>query len=137
MLFHSAGCSSNLLLDQLTLFYAEALKTTFFAVSTKMCYGCQEGHLSQTRHSCIMLTSHQKLLRYFHQILNDLDESEVIERWKATIDVTDCADCLSLVKSVSNSSWRETRIKTNQWLKKLFQSVYRMIHLERRFYCQL
>ena len=127
-------CSDDLLLDQLTLFYAEAVHQLLFAVSRIMCYGCREGHLSQTRHSCITLTAQQKLHRYFYQSLNELDEREVIDRWKATIGETDCSACLSQIQSVDNSVWRETQMKTDQWVKKLFQSVYRMIRLERRFY---
>ena len=127
-------CSDDLLLDQMTLFYAEAVHQLLFAVSRIMRYGCREGHLSQTRQSCITLTAQQKLHRYFYQSLNELDEREVIDRWKATIGETDCSACLSQIQSVDNSVWRETQMKTDQWVKKLFQSVHRMIRLERRFY---
>ena len=127
-------CSDHLILDQLTLFYAQAMQQLLFAVSRRMCYGCNEGHLSQTRHSCTTLTAQQKLHRYFYKSLNQLDEREVIDRWKATIGETDCPACLSQMQSVDNSVWRETQMRTDQWVKKLFQSVQRMIRLERRFY---
>ena len=127
-------CPDHLLLDQLILFYAEAVQQLLFVVSRRMCYGCQVEHLSQTRHSCTTLTAQQKLHHYFYQCLDDLDEHEVIDRWKATIDETDCPACRAQIKSVDNSLWRESRMKTDQWVKKLFQCVYRMIRLERRFY---
>ena len=127
-------CYDDTLMEQLTLFYAHALKNLLFKVSRKLCYGCQEQHLSQTRHSCIMLTPQQKLSRYFYQTLHDLDESAVINRWEAAIDETDCPACLSQVKNVHNSIWRETQLKTDRWVEKLFQTVYRMIRLERKFY---
>ena len=129
----SSGCYDDVLLEQLTLFYAQAVKNLLFTVSRRMCYGCQEQHLSQTRHSCITLTAQQKLCRYFYQTLHEIDESAVINRWESTIDETDCPACLSKIKSVHNSIWRETRMKTDLWVKKLFHTVYRMIQLERTF----
>ena len=74
---------------------------------------------------------------YFYQTLHDLDESVVINMWKAISrwkDKTDCPACLSQIKSVHNSNWREIRMKTHPWIKKLFQTVYRMIQLERKVY---
>ena len=127
-------CAGNMILEQLTLLYAGALKKHLFEVARKMCYGCQEEHLSQTRHSCITLTVEQKLRQYFLQTLIELDEREIIRRWKATIGDTDCPACLSQIRSVDDFVWRETRLKTNRWMKKMFQMVYKMIYLERRFY---
>ena len=65
---------SDLLVDQLSLLYAEAVKDKLHAVSRQMCFGCQKGQLSQTRHSCITLTSEQMLQRYFTHILLHIDE---------------------------------------------------------------
>ena len=130
----SSVCSDDVLLEQLTLFYAQAVKNLLFTVSRRMCYGCQQRHLSQTRHSCITLTAKQKLYRYFYQTLHELDESEVINRWETANDETDCPACLSQIKRVHNSVWKETRMKTDLWVKKLFHTVYRMIQLERKFY---
>ena len=127
-------CYAGMLLEHLALFYAQAVKNLLFTVSRRMCYGCREQHLSQTRHSCITLTAQQKLSSYFYQTLHDLDESEVLNRWEASIDETECPACLSQIRNVHNFIWRETRMKTDQWVKKLYQTVCRMIQLERKFY---
>ena len=59
-------CSNNVLLEQLALFYAQAVKNLLFIVSRRMCYGCQEQILSQTLHSCITLTA-KKVVSLFLQ----------------------------------------------------------------------
>ena len=73
-------CSDDMLWDQLTLFYVEAVQQLLFAVSRIMCYGCREGHLSQTRHNCITLTAQQKLHRCFfpQYIEKKMDTVEMI-----------------------------------------------------------
>ena len=61
-------CYDDVLMEQLTLFYAQAVKNLLFKVSRKLCYGCQERHLSQTRHSCIgyiLLNIHEYSPRLF------------------------------------------------------------------------
>ena len=99
--------SDEFLLDWLTLFYPEAVQYLLFVVPKRMCSACREGHLSQKQHSCTTLTAQQMLHRYFYHSLIDLDELEVTDQF------------FFHKSSVNNSVWKGTRLKTDQWLKKL------------------
>lgn len=135
---NSADCLSRLVLeDHFTILYAEAVRDKTHEIARRVCFGCLTDHLSQTQHSCITLTPDQKLKCYFVQALQDIDEQEIIRRWNDCVSRVDLKSQQTLENyshKYHSHHWRETMLKTDRWRKKLFQTVRRMIHLEKRFY---
>ena len=134
MEIHNERFCAKQSLDQLALLYADECMKNVFSVARQMCYGCQTGHLSQTRHSCISLNSHEKLVRYFPLIVRAIDENKIIKLWNSIVADTDCSNCRSIRRLVDDTIWRKTVLQNEQWLKTLYDTVKRMIQLEARFY---
>lgn len=128
--------TTRVLNDQFDLLYAEAVMDKIHKVARTVCYGCKVAHLSQTQHSCIMLSPCQKLERYFETIMYSLNDSEILCAWNKCVQTMDIESCKleGYRRKLFCDHWRNDKLTTDMWKNKLFRTVWKMIKLEDRFH---
>lgn len=70
-----------LLESYFNVLYAKAMLSVMKTVVKDMCDGCQYGSLSQTKHTCLVLSKEEQLNRYFEQIVNAVYEDYILAQW--------------------------------------------------------
>lgn len=115
--------------------YAEEIAAAINSVAKKKCYGCQADHLSQIQHQCILLNRCEKLECYFDEIFKVVKDSEVLNKWRQQVSVmdipTEFVDMYML--KLNCPDWRETELKTDTWMEKIYLLTQRLVALENRF----
>ena len=125
----------QMLEDQFTLLYAQAVCEQLKEETVTYCYGCQTDHPSQTQHDCMMLTDEEKAAKNFWYALEKVDEELLLKRWNkaaSTMKIpTKPFMCYKL--KLYDTVWRNLFIKTDKWEEKLYKTVIKMVKLERVF----
>ena len=115
--------------------YAEQIAAAINSVAIQKCYGCETDHLSQIQHQCISLNRSEKLECYFDEIFQAVNDSEVLNKWRQQVSVidipTEFVDMYML--KLNCRDWRETELKTDSWMEKIYLLTQRLVALENRF----
>ena len=105
------------------------------SVFKKKCFGCEQSRLSQLDHTCITLTNKQQLELYFEDILLEVDESNILMKWReaATAVLGVSEELLEISKQkIYSKEWHETVMKTLHWKTKMIQMTVHVLLLEDR-----
>ena len=90
-------------------FYAKAIMDNLNDVIKKKCYGCVTNKLSQTDHTCWNLTKKDWLHRCFEDILYEVDENEILQRWEDSVNVCKEKELVAMYRlKLYCRDWRET-----------------------------
>lgn len=127
--------SVSLLQSYFDFFYAKEIRDKMRPVFKAKCLGCQNAFLSQTDHDCLTLTDEQQLNLYFDDVLLDVDETDILQRWRDAISVLDTSsELIDMFKlKIYCKDWRETDMKTLQWRNKMINMTVRLLAIEKRF----
>lgn len=127
--------SVSLLQSYFDFFYAKEIRDKMRPVFKAKCLGCQNAFLSQTDHDCLTLTDEQQLNLYFDDVLLDVDETDILQRWRDAISVLDTSsELIDMFKlKIYYKDWRETDMKTLQWRNKMINMTVRLLAIEKRF----
>lgn len=127
--------SVSLLQSYFDFFYAKEIRDKMRPVFKAKCLGCQNAFLSQTDHDCLTLTDEQQLNLYFDDVLLDVDETDILQRWRDAISVLDTSsELIDMFKlKIYCKDWRETDMKTLQWKNKMINMTVRLLAIEKRF----
>ena len=127
--------SVSLLQSYFDFFYAKEIRDKMRPVFKAKCLGRQNAFLSQTDHDCLTLTDEQQLNLYFDDVLLDVDETDILQRWRDAISVLDkSSELIDMFKlKIYCKDWRETDMKTLQWRNKMINMTVRLLAIEKRF----
>lgn len=127
--------SVSLLQSYFDFFYAKEIRDKMRPVLKAKCLGCQNARLSQTDHDCLTLTDEQQLNLYFDDVLLDVDETDILQRWQDAVSVLDISsELIDMFKlKIYCKDWRETDMKTLQWRNKMINMTVRLLMIEKRF----
>ena len=129
---------SVLLLDSYFDFcYSRTIVDVMFDVMKNKCSGCVRGDLSQLYHSCMSMSTEQRLKYHFEDILQEIDENEIIVKWQTAVSIIDgiSPGLINMYKlRIGCRDWRATGMKTPEWKSRMIRMVMNLLHIEKRFF---
>ena len=113
------------------------LRKRNFTVATqvvrRLCEGCQIESLSQTDHSCVLLSQQQQLILYFENILSEIDECDILINWREAASQIVTPEYIAMYELKLNCpDWRQT-MKTPSWKKRIMQLTSQLRSLDKYF----
>ena len=124
---------ANLLNSYLDFFYAKEILWCQPQIVRRMCEGCQIESLSQTDHSCVLLSQQQQLILYFENILSEIDECDILIKWREAASQIATPEYIAMYELKLNCpDWRQT-MKTPSWKKRIMQKTSQLRSLDKYF----
>ena len=96
------------------------------------CIGCQ---FKSTEHQCLLLSTEEKLKRWFDNLLALVNEHPVLQEIEKHCSVFYFIEKKILeqfIGELSDDDWR-IGMKTDRWKTSLLETAIRLTHLETRF----
>jgi hypothetical protein len=120
---------SRLLDERLSTLYASALVRNIETVSRKYCYGCEVQHPSQTKHSCVMWDTNNKLRAHFAELVDSVDVDELVQQWCKEVESLPLPPgYLELYKlKFTCEAWRNLELTSSEWRDKLYGCCLRLV----------
>lgn len=124
----------SLLESYFDCFYAKEISSKMNSVFKTKCFGCQNSCLSQTDHTCINLTREQQLKLYFEDVLREVDESDILMKWKEAASALDVSsELLEMYKlKIYCIDFRDSDMKSFMWRNKMIKMTIQVLLLETR-----
>ena len=126
---------ASLLQSYLDFFYAKEILFQLPRVNERHCQGCIMESLSQTDHTCFLVTKRAQLSLYLDEVLDIIDENSVIENWiRATSALEDVYsdDIATFELKLRCPDWRAT-MKTSDWKYRILKTTAQVLGCERYF----
>ena len=83
--------------------------------------------------TCLNLTKKEWLHRCFEDILYDVDENEILQRWEESVSVCEEKELVAMYRlKLYCRDWRETDMKTSAWKSKMMRMTSQLMHLQER-----
>ena len=109
--------------------YGTEVQRNIKSVSQRHCDGCAVAHLSQTKHSCIMWSSEEKLRVYFNVVVDSVVASDIAEQCSKDADTMPIPrGYLEMYKlKFSCEDWRNIEVSSSKWRQTLYEFTLRLI----------